>query len=207
LEKTTKIIKSNPNPPHCVTALLVPHLHSSGTAPGMVTPPPPWAAVPVEQNPRVPEWSELEGTLRPTQTQPLPRTPNLSPNRDREHFHSCSFPSAAVSSTQHCPRHGVPSPVPKRPHDHSPGAGLPHPGGCRPLQDAVQVHQPLQVQSPWVLLGGVPAPLKLKHCRRGEVQLQEHDVLSLQQDGAKGKSTQGVTAQRSTAPSCVGPHG
>ena len=49
LEKTTKIPKSNPSPlyhahwPHPS----VPHLHGSGTPPGMVTPPPSWAAVPV----------------------------------------------------------------------------------------------------------------------------------------------------------------
>ena len=46
LEKTSKITKSNTNPPNhahwpCPS---VPHLHGSWTPPGTVTPPPPWAA-------------------------------------------------------------------------------------------------------------------------------------------------------------------
>ena len=49
MEKSSNIPKSNPSPPHrahCPQPS-VPHLHSSGTPPGMVTTPP-WAAVPLQ---------------------------------------------------------------------------------------------------------------------------------------------------------------
>ena len=68
------------------------------------------------------------------------------------------------------------------------------------------MHQPLQVESPGVLLCRVPAPLKLEDGRRGEVQLQDHDVLSLQQDRAKRKPTWGVTTWQNTVPAPASLH-
>ena len=50
LEKTSEIPTSNPSPPHrahCPRPS-VPHPHGSGTPPWTVTPPPPWAAVPLQ---------------------------------------------------------------------------------------------------------------------------------------------------------------
>ena len=51
VEKTSEIPKFNPSPPHCAlwSHPSVPHLHSSWTPPGMVTPPSPWAAVPLHR--------------------------------------------------------------------------------------------------------------------------------------------------------------
>ena len=50
LEKTTGNPKSNPSPPHHAHCShpSVPHPHGSGTPPEMMTPPPPWAAVPLQ---------------------------------------------------------------------------------------------------------------------------------------------------------------
>ena len=47
LEETSQIPRSNPSPPPPCPLPSVPHPHGSGTPPGMVNPPPPWAAVPL----------------------------------------------------------------------------------------------------------------------------------------------------------------
>ena len=49
LEKTSKITQSNATPPHHThrTHPSVPHPHDSSASPWTVTPPPPWAAVPL----------------------------------------------------------------------------------------------------------------------------------------------------------------
>ena len=79
LEKTSEITQSNPSPPHRAHCPhpSVPHPHGSGTPPRMVTPPPPWAAVPLQHRsfgeemfPKIQRGSATSGApLTPTSMQ------------------------------------------------------------------------------------------------------------------------------------------